>query len=93
MNELKKCLEVLLEIDSRVLELANWAHSQATPQKCSKEEREAQVLGVKSTSLRSIGPASLALGLVQDGVSQDDGCWEVWPVPVVGTMAARCVCR
>lgn len=27
MNELKKCLEVLLEIDSRVLELANWEYS------------------------------------------------------------------
>lgn len=73
MNELQRSLEVLSGMDSRVLASANRERSEATPQKRSAAER-ARVRGVKSTSLRSSGPASLALGSVQDGVSQDDGC-------------------
>lgn len=89
-DERRKNLEAVLEINNGDLfeGLATWKHSEAKTQKCSKDEKVVQVLTAKSTLLRTVSPACIALGLVQDGDQSDgrrqgDGCQELWSVSVV----------
>lgn len=65
LNELKKSLEAWLEINDNNL------FKGQTPRSVSKKKEKLRVLRVKSTFLRMISPAFLALGLVQDSYQSE----------------------
>lgn len=68
----KLCQKQRIKIYSRILEFTDWEHSQAKTQKCFKEEGKVKSSYiVKSTFLRIISPAFLALGSVHNCCQSD----------------------